>query len=225
MGFANAQQMILYAEAMYGPIRPVTNQTSRMKAVHHVINAAQEFKYLPASVRQQKLQELKKQTQKYTKFRKDLGTLLVNLQIATSPAHAAALLDYVEHLAKTKFRLVDNATALAFFMKYYEHPAFQSGFANYVTDHAPDFYEYLLQLNPGPVSHGMVQGQIQKLKKIPAKQYLQGKGQANPCPICMEDFKQSQTLVQLPCHHVFHQDQIKKWLKTSKTCPLCGAQN
>lgn len=81
--------MLLHAEAM--SIRLGTNPTSRMKAAHHVINAAQEFQRLPPTVRQHKLQEIKKQTQKYTKFRKDLGTLLVDLQIATSPVHAAAL--------------------------------------------------------------------------------------------------------------------------------------
>ncbi|KEI42092.1 uncharacterized protein L969DRAFT_83957 [Mixia osmundae IAM 14324] len=43
------------------------------------------------------------------------------------------------------------------------------------------------------------------------------------CPICQDDFQIDEMAIKLPkpCNHVFHQDCLTPWLKTSGTCPVC----
>ncbi|KAF9111653.1 hypothetical protein BGX27_004633 [Mortierella sp. AM989] len=41
------------------------------------------------------------------------------------------------------------------------------------------------------------------------------------CSVCKDEFTMEDTLLQLPCKHVFHEDCIKPWLKVSGTCPTC----
>ena len=41
------------------------------------------------------------------------------------------------------------------------------------------------------------------------------------CIICLEDFKNGDNAIILPCIHIFHTDCIKNWLKTQNTCPIC----
>jgi hypothetical protein len=42
------------------------------------------------------------------------------------------------------------------------------------------------------------------------------------CVISMEDFNDGDTVIQLPCGHIFHPESIKTWLKEeSSKCPIC----
>ncbi|KAF7274843.1 hypothetical protein GWI33_012490 [Rhynchophorus ferrugineus] len=41
------------------------------------------------------------------------------------------------------------------------------------------------------------------------------------CVICLDDFKERETIKKLPCHHSFHISCIDHWLKIKITCPLC----
>ena len=41
------------------------------------------------------------------------------------------------------------------------------------------------------------------------------------CIICLEDFKNGDNAIILPCIHIFHTECIKNWLKTQNTCPIC----
>ena len=41
------------------------------------------------------------------------------------------------------------------------------------------------------------------------------------CIICLEDFKNGDKAIILPCIHIFHNECIKNWLKTQNTCPIC----
>ncbi|KZV31836.1 hypothetical protein F511_25949 [Dorcoceras hygrometricum] len=41
------------------------------------------------------------------------------------------------------------------------------------------------------------------------------------CLICLEDFDLGCQVVSMPCSHVFHEECIKTWLKSSHYCPLC----
>ncbi|XP_074574956.1 uncharacterized protein LOC141831490 [Curcuma longa] len=43
------------------------------------------------------------------------------------------------------------------------------------------------------------------------------------CPICLEEYKDSETLGQLNCKHIFHSSCVKKWLLIKNTCPICKA--
>ena len=41
------------------------------------------------------------------------------------------------------------------------------------------------------------------------------------CIICMEDFKNGDEVIYLPCLHVFHNTCILEWLKRHDDCPVC----
>ncbi|GJJ73403.1 E3 ubiquitin-protein ligase RNF115/126 [Entomortierella parvispora] len=41
------------------------------------------------------------------------------------------------------------------------------------------------------------------------------------CSVCKDEFTKEDTLLQLPCKHIFHDACIKPWLKVSGTCPTC----
>ena len=42
------------------------------------------------------------------------------------------------------------------------------------------------------------------------------------CAICMEEFKEGQMIIQLPCKHIFDPESIKTWLKEEQAkCPIC----
>ena len=41
------------------------------------------------------------------------------------------------------------------------------------------------------------------------------------CPICLEEFKDNESVIELPCKHVFHKPCIKQWFKNNYSCPTC----
>ena len=41
------------------------------------------------------------------------------------------------------------------------------------------------------------------------------------CLICLDEFKNGQKSIILPCIHIFHCECIKKWMKKENFCPLC----
>ena len=41
------------------------------------------------------------------------------------------------------------------------------------------------------------------------------------CSICLENFKNGDDSIILPCIHIFHSECIKKWMKTNGVCPIC----
>lgn len=41
------------------------------------------------------------------------------------------------------------------------------------------------------------------------------------CTVCHDDFQAEGTVLELPCHHCFHEDCILPWLKEHNTCPVC----
>merc|ERR1719189_1419451 len=42
------------------------------------------------------------------------------------------------------------------------------------------------------------------------------------CSICLEPFKNGDTIKRLPCMHIFHQNEIDRWLLTGNDkCPIC----
>ncbi|KAL3641956.1 hypothetical protein CASFOL_012771 [Castilleja foliolosa] len=44
------------------------------------------------------------------------------------------------------------------------------------------------------------------------------------CSICLEEMLRGAEGLYMPCRHVFHEDCIKKWLRTSHYCPVCRYQ-
>ncbi|BGP37076.1 hypothetical protein JCM10449v2_000980 [Rhodotorula kratochvilovae] len=42
------------------------------------------------------------------------------------------------------------------------------------------------------------------------------------CPFCLSDFEAGDLVMELPCSHVFHADEIETWLQQQKgICPIC----
>eukprot|EP00930_Biecheleria_cincta_P003151 TRINITY_DN104087_c0_g1_i1.p1 TRINITY_DN104087_c0_g1~~TRINITY_DN104087_c0_g1_i1.p1 ORF type:complete len:398 (-),score=48.06 TRINITY_DN104087_c0_g1_i1:210-1403(-) len=45
--------------------------------------------------------------------------------------------------------------------------------------------------------------------------------ESTSCPICMEDFKEGDEQMTLPCFHKFHKGCSHEWLHRQGTCPIC----
>ena len=41
------------------------------------------------------------------------------------------------------------------------------------------------------------------------------------CPISLEEFKEDDKIIELPCNHIFNENNIKNWLKEKPNCPVC----
>lgn len=41
------------------------------------------------------------------------------------------------------------------------------------------------------------------------------------CAVCLESFKDGETLIHLPCEHRFHSRCLKPWLDKNSHCPCC----
>ena len=41
------------------------------------------------------------------------------------------------------------------------------------------------------------------------------------CSICLENYKNGDDSIILPCIHIFHSECIKKWMKKNGVCPIC----
>jgi hypothetical protein len=43
----------------------------------------------------------------------------------------------------------------------------------------------------------------------------------NECPISLEEFKEGDSIIELPCNHIFNETNLKNWLKEQPNCPVC----
>ncbi|NP_001318096.1 E3 ubiquitin-protein ligase RNF181 isoform X2 [Mus musculus] len=41
------------------------------------------------------------------------------------------------------------------------------------------------------------------------------------CPVCLLEFEAEETVIEMPCHHLFHSNCILPWLSKTNSCPLC----
>uniref|UniRef100_A0A8C9RH20 RING-type E3 ubiquitin transferase n=1 Tax=Scleropages formosus TaxID=113540 RepID=A0A8C9RH20_SCLFO len=61
-----------------------------------------------------------------------------------------------------------------------------------------------------------------KIKSLPTVQVTEEHvGSGLECPVCKEDYSVGESVRQLPCSHLFHNDCIVPWLEQHDTCPVC----
>nr|XP_039322074.1 E3 ubiquitin-protein ligase RNF181-like [Saimiri boliviensis boliviensis] len=41
------------------------------------------------------------------------------------------------------------------------------------------------------------------------------------CPVCLLEFEEEDTAIEMPCHHLFHSSYILLWLSKTNSCLLC----
>ncbi|XP_064849217.1 E3 ubiquitin-protein ligase RNF126-like isoform X2 [Oncorhynchus masou masou] len=62
----------------------------------------------------------------------------------------------------------------------------------------------------------------ERIKTLPTIQITEEHvGSSLECPVCKEDYSVGETVRQLPCNHLFHNDCIVPWLEQHDTCPVC----
>lgn len=60
------------------------------------------------------------------------------------------------------------------------------------------------------------------ISKLQTVVYLPKDGVNADCVICLETFEDGEEVLELPCHHLYHDACIKKWLiERKKVCPIC----
>ncbi|XP_073035306.1 E3 ubiquitin-protein ligase RING1-like [Primulina eburnea] len=69
--------------------------------------------------------------------------------------------------------------------------------------------------------YGMVPATDSSIKTLKIKTVTLRENEDESCSICLEDFYTGCEVLSMPCSHIFHEDCIKKWLKTSHYCPIC----
>ena len=87
-------------------------------------------------------------------------------------------------------------------------------------DLTPEDYELLLLLDESVAPKTVSEGLLQSLVVMTVEE---ARTVGELCSICMELYQASQSVKQLPCAHVFHEDCIDMWLSNSSlNCPLDG---
>ncbi len=70
------------------------------------------------------------------------------------------------------------------------------------------------------VEPGITENELNRLKITRFKSTMVEKEDAS-CSICLADYNEGDSVVGLPCGHLFHKDCIGPWIETKHRCPLC----
>ncbi|GAA5866492.1 hypothetical protein JCM3774_004701 [Rhodotorula dairenensis] len=62
---------------------------------------------------------------------------------------------------------------------------------------------------------------IEKLPRLKISQDVLDMDSITTCGVCLDAFQLDDSAVALPCKHLYHEDCLVPWLKTSGTCPIC----
>mmetsp|Transcript_19075 Transcript_19075/g.26662 ORF Transcript_19075/g.26662 Transcript_19075/m.26662 type:complete len:325 (-) Transcript_19075:401-1375(-) len=104
-----------------------------------------------------------------------------------------------------------------------------------VVPHGTHIQSYEIYRQQQPLRSARGGAPIQIIRSLPESKYkskmikktdADGKEKeiATPetCCICLSEFKDGESIVRLPCLHIFHTEEISKWLMKSHKCPLCN---
>lgn len=75
-----------------------------------------------------------------------------------------------------------------------------------------------------PTSDSAVESMLKRVKNEEIMK--SGDDESINCVVCLEEISKEEkgsetTVLQMPCLHMFHEECIRKWLKTSHYCPTC----
>lgn len=206
----DAKNTIRKAETFYGwKLRPgnvdiATGWVLEGAQMFHVSNMT-----LPTNIPDSKIEQTRQDLIKF-----------VHENLDVSKTHAKYMVKFVEdRFGKLKSDKKDDA--INYFLTRYNRNDFENEAAT-----NPDYYQFWMQMHAPNPSKSAKQNQLQTLDQQKYSDYLSRKGpeKIKECPICQEEFEPGDDIVQLTCHHIFHKDCIKKWLKINKTCPICKVQ-
>lgn len=62
---------------------------------------------------------------------------------------------------------------------------------------------------------------VLKTKMLSTRTTLEEEEEVQSCPICLGSLEEGMRIGSLACHHEFHVDCLKLWLKRRNHCPLC----
>lgn len=65
---------------------------------------------------------------------------------------------------------------------------------------------------------GLSENEIKSLRKVP---YVRKTEEGDLCTVCYCNFEEKETIVNLACNHMYHEECISKWLKQNPGCPVC----
>ncbi|ONM56822.1 Protein binding protein [Zea mays] len=92
-------------------------------------------------------------------------------------------------------------------------------------DHANDPQE-LVALGEvvGTENRGLSADTLGSLPSVTYKlQHVQD-GNTEQCVICRVELEEGESLIALPCKHLYHPECINQWLQINKVCPMCSAE-
>ncbi|ONM56820.1 Protein binding protein [Zea mays] len=92
----------------------------------------------------------------------------------------------------------------------------------------PDEYSYeeLVALGEvvGTENRGLSADTLGSLPSVTYKlQHVQD-GNTEQCVICRVELEEGESLIALPCKHLYHPECINQWLQINKVCPMCSAE-
>ncbi|KAK7414247.1 hypothetical protein QQZ08_012550, partial [Neonectria magnoliae] len=80
----------------------------------------------------------------------------------------------------------------------------------------------LMEANPqSNAAPPATESALQNLTRKPVDKDMLGSDGKTECTICIDEMKQGETVIFLPCKHWFHEDCVVLWLKEHNTCPIC----
>lgn len=97
-------------------------------------------------------------------------------------------------------------------------------------DFSPNDFEALSALDAGNINAlGASPADISRLPRFPYRGRrhedqtpVEGRAEMeDDCSICLEPMQEGETVMLLPCMHVFHAAEIETWLEARATCPVC----
>lgn len=95
-----------------------------------------------------------------------------------------------------------------------------SGISSVFSDQSvSQIFQHLQNLNQ--IFHHHPPADQNTINSLTPQKYTNGICIDDTCAICLEDMKENEDVIVLPCHHGFHQNCIGTWLSAHNVCPTC----